>query len=128
MSYALVALGGALGALCRYLTVAWAGRTFGHDFPWGTLFVNILGSAIMGVAAVVMMERLPGSWGRYAPFMMTGVLGGFTTFSAFSLDVLSLIERGRSATAAVYAGGSVALSVLGLFLGLAAARALLPHP
>jgi fluoride exporter len=128
MSYALVAFGGALGALCRFLTVAWAGRAFGPGFPWGTMIVNVLGSAIMGVAAVVMMERMPGSWGRYAPFVMTGLLGGFTTFSAFSLDVLSLIERGRTGAAAAYAGGSVALSVLGLFLGLAAARALLPQP
>lgn len=128
MTYALVALGGALGALCRYLTVAWAGRTFGPDFPWGTFIVNVLGSFVMGVAAVVMMERLPGSWGRYAPFVMTGLLGGFTTFSAFSLDVLTLIERGRAAVAAAYAAGSVAISVFGLFIGLMAARALLAQP
>ncbi len=118
-----VAAGGAIGASLRYALAGWVGRAAGHDFPWGTLVVNVLGSAVMGVLAVVMMERFPGSWGRYAPFLMTGVLGGFTTFSAFSLDALYLIERGRMTAAALYAGGSVVLCVGGLWLGLTAARA-----
>ena len=71
----------------------------------------------MGLIAVLMIERLPDGWGRLAPFAMTGVLGGFTTFSAFSLDTLYLVERGRHLAAAAYVGGSVALSVLALFLG-----------
>jgi CrcB protein len=118
----MVALGGALGASLRYAVVAWAGRTLGHGFPWGTTIVNVAGSFVMGLAAVAMMERFPGSWGRYGPFLMTGVLGGFTTFSAFSLDALFLIERGRSLAAAGYIGGSVALSIGGLWAGLALAR------
>lgn len=123
MTLLSVALGGALGASLRWFLTGWAGRAFGHGFPWGTLGVNVLGSFVMGLAAVAMMERFPGAWGRFAPFVMTGVLGGFTTFSAFSLDVLFLIERGRMAAAGLYMAGSVALSVLALFAGLAAARA-----
>lgn len=121
---AFVAAGGALGASLRYLAVGWAGRVLGHAFPWGTLLVNVAGSFAMGVLAVLLMERLPGSWGRFAPFLMTGILGGFTTFSAFSLDALALIERGKMAAATAYIGGSVAFSILGLWLGLWCARSL----
>ena len=117
-----VAAGGALCAALRFLSVAWVTRAF-PGFPWGTLAVNVLGSAVMGLAAVALMERFPGSWERFAPFLMTGVLGGFTTFSAFSLDVFFLIERGRMAAAAGYVAGSVALSVGALWLGLMAGRA-----
>lgn len=118
----MVALGGALGSAMRYGIVAWSGRALGQGFPWGTMIVNIAGSFVMGVAAVAMMERFPGSWGRFGPLVMTGILGGFTTFSAYSLDALFLIERGRTAAAAAYIGGSVALSVGGLWAGLALAR------
>ena len=122
MKLIMVAAGGALGASLRYLCVAWATRAFGTGFPAGTLIVNVVGSLLMGVLAVALMERFPGGWGRYAPFVMTGVLGGFTTFSAFSLDALYLIERGRHAAAALYIGGSVALSIAALWAGLALAR------
>jgi CrcB protein len=117
-----VAAGGAIGASLRWLIVRWAGHALGLAFPYGTLIVNVLGSLVMGVAAVAMMERFPGSWGRLSPFLMTGVLGGFTTFSAFSLDALFLIERGRNLAAASYIGGSVGLSIAGLWAGLALAR------
>ncbi len=117
-----VAAGGAIGASLRWLIVRWAGHALGLAFPYGTLIVNVLGSLVMGVIAVIMMERLPGSWGRFAPFLMTGVLGGFTTFSAFSLDALFLIERGRNLAAVAYIGGSVVLSIAGLWAGLALAR------
>ncbi len=117
-----VAAGGAIGASLRWLIVRWSGHALGLDFPYGTLIVNVLGSLVMGVAAVAMMERFPGSWGRLSPFLMTGVLGGFTTFSAFSLDALFLIERGRNLAAVAYIGGSVALSIAGLWAGLALAR------
>jgi CrcB protein len=117
-----VAAGGAIGASLRFLVVRWAGHALGLAFPYGTLIVNVAGSLAMGVAAVMMMERFPGSWGRFSPFLMTGILGGFTTFSAFSLDALFLIERGRNLAAATYIGGSVALSILGLWAGLALAR------
>ena len=117
-----VAAGGAIGATLRWAIVRWSGHVLGLAFPYGTLIVNVLGSLVMGVAAVAMMERFPGSWGRFAPFMMTGILGGFTTFSAFSLDALFLIERGRNLAAASYIGGSVLLSIAGLWAGLALAR------
>jgi len=119
----LVAAGGALGSALRFASVGWFTRHL-PNFPWGTVFVNVLGSAVMGLVAVLLMERLPGSWARYAPFLMTGVLGGFTTFSAFSLDALFLMERGRLAAATVYIAGSVGLSIAALALGLAAGRGL----
>ncbi|MEC9434999.1 MAG: fluoride efflux transporter CrcB [Pseudomonadota bacterium] len=123
MTYLLVALGGACGAMLRFAFSGWAGRTLGHGFPWGTFGVNVLGSFVMGLAAVLLMERAPGAWVRFAPLVMTGLLGGFTTFSAFSLDALYLIERGRLGVATAYMAGSVAVSVLALWAGLALARA-----
>jgi len=118
-----VAAGGAIGASLRYLSVRWFTHAF-PGFPWGTVFVNVLGSLLMGVLAAALMERFPGAWGRLAPFLLTGVLGGFTTFSAFSLDALFLIEKGRSLAALGYVAGSVGLSILALWAGLAAGRAL----
>lgn len=118
---ALVAAGGAIGASLRLLAVTAFSR-MAPGFPWGTVFVNVAGSFAMGVLAVVLMERVPGGWGRFAPFLLTGVLGGFTTFSAFSLDALFLIERGRMAAAAAYVAGSVLLSVGALWAGLLIAR------
>lgn len=126
MTLLAVAFGGAIGASLRYGVGAWSLRAFGPGFPAGTMIVNVSGSFIMGIAAVVMMHRFPGSWGAYAPFVMTGVLGGFTTFSAFSLDALRLIEAGRAGTAAVYVAGSVGLSLLALFCGLQAGRTIWP--
>jgi len=120
----MVAAGGALGASARYLAGAWAMRVLGPGFPWGTLAVNVVGSLLMGLAAVALMERFPGAWGRWAPFVMTGILGGFTTFSAFSLDALTLIERGRAGAAAAYMGASVVLAVGALWLGLVVGRSL----
>lgn len=119
----MVAVGGAIGAALRYAGAGWIARLTGAGYM-GTLFVNVAGSFVMGIFAVVMIERFPESWGRAAPFLMTGVLGGFTTFSAYSLDVLVLIERGRWIVAAGYAGGSVLFSVLGLFAGLILARSI----
>lgn len=117
-----VALGGAIGASLRYISGGAALRLLGGGFPFGTMFVNITGSFIMGLAAFYMLERMDGSYARFAPFIMTGVLGGFTTFSAFSLDALYLIERGRMGAALVYMGGSVALAMLALLAGMALAR------
>ena len=117
----MVALGGAIGAVLRWFGAAWVGRMAGEGFL-GTVFVNVTGSFVMGGLAILMMEAFPGSWGRYAPFAMTGVLGAYTTFSAFSLDTLFLIERGRVGVAAGYIAGSVVLSIFGLWLGLRLTR------
>lgn len=114
-----VALGGAAGASLRYLTGKAAVRLFGHGFPWGTLTVNILGSFLMGVLVVLLAETVGN---RFAPLLMTGVLGGFTTFSAFSLDVVTLLERGQSALAVSYVATSVFVSIAALMLGLLLAR------
>jgi len=118
-----VALGGAIGASARYLSGGVILRALGSNFPYGTMFVNVVGSFVMGLLAVYLMERMDGSFGRFAPFLMTGVMGGFTTFSAYSLDALYLIERGRFAAATIYMGGSVLLAIAALFAGMTLARA-----
>jgi len=117
----LVALGGALGAVARYLTGLAALRLIGPGFPWGTLAVNVAGSFAMGLLAVTLAH-----WGqtRLAPLLMTGFLGGFTTFSAFSLDALTLWERGDALAAAAYVAASVILSLAALAAGLTLARSL----
>ena len=118
------ACGGALGAALRYLTVHWAARLFGTGFPYGTLAVNVAGSLVMGLLAAWFVQRGSGP-SPLAAFAMTGVLGGFTTFSAFSLDALLLYEEGRMLAAAGYVGLSVAASIGALFAGIAMARTVL---
>ncbi len=115
-----VAIGGAIGAVGRYLTGVAAVRVMGHGYPWGTLTVNIIGSFLMGVLIVGLMTKDGGM--RIAPLLMTGVLGGFTTFSAFSLDALTIFERGQVGQAALYVIASVVLSLLAIFLGVIIAR------
>ena len=117
-----VALGGAIGASARYMTNVGVMRLIGPGLPWGTAIVNVLGSFLMGVLVVLLAERFGN---RLAPFLMTGLLGGFTTFSAFSLDAVTLWERGQGAIAAIYVLGSVLFSILALVAGLAFARSLL---
>lgn len=117
---AQVALGGALGASGRYLTGVAATRLMGHGFPWGTLTVNIVGSFLMG-ALVVLLAHVNGM--KLAPFLMTGLLGGFTTFSAFSLDTVTLMERGQTGLALAYVAASVAVSLAALAVGLFVMRA-----
>lgn len=116
-----VALGGAMGATARYGVNRAAMAAFGPGFPWATLIVNVAGSFLMGVLVVVLSR--PGN--AWAPLLMTGVLGGFTTFSAFSLDTLTLWQRGAQGVAAVYVAASVGLSLLAIAAGLAVARGML---
>lgn len=118
-----IALGGALGSVLRFGLVAAAARAFGPGFPWGTMAVNLLGSFLMGVAALLVLARPETGLHRAAPFLMPGLLGGFTTFSAFSLEAVQLVERGRALAAAAYVGGSVALGLVALVAGAWAARA-----
>jgi CrcB protein len=119
---AQVALGGAVGAVARFLCVAAAGRLAGGGFPWGTLAVNAAGSLAMGAIVVWLASR---DALRLAPLLMAGVLGGFTTFSAFSLDAVALAERGRLLAAGGYVAGSVGLSIGALLLGMALMRGML---
>ncbi len=114
-----VALGGAVGATGRYLTGVAAARAFGHGFPWGTLIVNGAGSVLIG-ALMVALGQMSGQ--RFAPFLITGVLGGFTTFSAFSLDALTLWERGQAGAATAYVAGTLVLTLGGIALGAALVR------
>lgn len=118
-----VAAGGAIGAAARYLAGVAVFRAMGPmTFPLGVIGVNILGSALMGVFAVLAATRGLTGW---APFVMTGVLGGFTTFSAFSLETVTLIERGQMGLAMVYVCASVICSVGALFLAMIATRGVL---
>ncbi len=114
-----VALGGAIGASARYLTGNAVARVLGKDFPWGTLTVNFVGSFLMGVIVVVLAHE---NGNRFAPLLMTGVLGGFTTYSAFSLDAMTIYERGEVGLAALYVFGTLALALGGIALGLYSAR------
>jgi len=116
-----VALGGAIGASARYLTSVAAMRLIGPGFPWATLFVNVAGSFLMGVIVVLLARE--GGTRAAGPFLMTGLLGGFTTFSAFSLDAVTLYERGQVALAGAYVMGSVILSLAAIVLGMALMRA-----
>jgi len=119
----LVAMGGAIGSAARHGVNVLTLRMFGPNFPAGTLAVNLIGCLAMGVFIEVLARRLGGSQ-ELRLFVATGILGGFTTFSAFSLDFASLWERGPVSTALVYAFASVAGSVLAVFAGLALARSL----
>jgi CrcB protein len=119
----LVCLGGAFGAGLRHLVSVGMARLMGPAFPWGTLFVNIAGSFAMGLLVVLLARKLPMPH-EIRLFAATGVLGGFTTFSSFSLDVAALWENGAAGAAAVYVAASVAGSILAIFAGLWLARSL----
>ena len=118
------ALGGAIGASLRYGVNVTAPKLLGLDFPWATMIVNVVGSFIMGVLVAAMAAGWNTSQ-EMRVFLATGILGGFTTFSAFSLDFVALWERKNHAAALGYAGGSVVLSLVAVFAGLWLARQVL---
>jgi fluoride exporter len=115
-----VAAGGAIGAVLRFATVLGAARVLGAGFPFGTMIVNVAGSLAMGFFFVILTARGSG----LHPFLLTGILGGFTTFSAFSLDAITLWERGDAFQAGLYVVASVMLSILALAFGALMARAI----
>ncbi len=117
MNLLAIAAGGALGAVARFILSGVISRLVGGAFPWGTLAVNVLGAFLMG-AIVGWGVRVGGLSEALRLFLTTGVMGGFTTFSAFSLESVMLIERGDIGLAVLYAVASVLLTVLFLFLGL----------
>ena len=122
MPWLAVAAGGALGAVARYGMAGLVQRVAGGAFPWGTLAVNVLGALLMGI----IVEGAARLWTVPTDlrlFLTTGVLGGFTTFSAFSLEVTAMAERGAYATALAYVLISVTISVAAVFAGLAVVRA-----
>ncbi len=119
-----IAAGGALGAVGRYATANLVGRLLGHGFPFGTIAVNVVGSLILGA----LIEFMALKWNvglELRAFLVIGVLGAFTTFSAFSLDTVVLFERGDLGAAFVYVMASVVLSIAALFAGLYLIRQLL---
>jgi len=117
----LVALGGAVGSVARYLTGQATLRLFGPGFPWGTLAVNIVGSLAIGILAELIARRFESS-PELRLLIITGFLGGFTTFSAFSLEVSVMAERGDYVWAAAYILVSIVISVAAVFAGLALVR------
>jgi CrcB protein len=121
MLYLIVFIGAGLGGALRHGVNVGAARLFGYGFPLGTLIVNIAGSFLMGLLAGYFAFR-PGINQHMRLFLTTGVLGGFTTFSAFSLDTALLLERHALGLAAGYVVGSVAASLSALFFGLAIFR------
>lgn len=119
----LVGAGGAIGSMARYLLGLWTLQRWGPGFPWGTLGVNITGSFLIGLLAELIMRKF-GASAEMRLFLITGVLGGYTTFSAFSLDAITLFERGDAVLAVTYIAASVVLSILAVFGGLALMRAM----
>ena len=123
MSYLLVFLGGGLGSSLRHAVNMLSIRTLGIGFPYSTFIINITGSTIMGLIAGYLAFRIDASQ-SWRLFLMTGILGGYTTFSAFSLDAMLLYQRGDAGLAIAYVLGSVVLSLAGVAAGLAIVRSL----
>lgn len=120
----LAAAGGAIGAGARHLINVVFGRLLISPFPWHTVLVNVAGSFAMGILVAVLAFKISGST-EIRTFFATGVLGGFTTFSAFSLDFATLVERGQTMPAMAYVAASVVMSIAALFAGMWAGRTLL---
>ena len=121
MNFLLVGLGGALGAMARYGLSAWFQRRAGDSFPWGTFVVNLVGCLAIGAVLYGVEER---AWlGPQARlFAAAGVIGGFTTFSAFGFETLQLVQGGRWGWACAYAAGSVVLGLAAVWMGRALMR------
>jgi fluoride exporter len=121
MIYLWIAFGGALGSVARYACSTAAARWLGFGFPWGTLLVNSAGCFAIGViAALVAADGRPLLGHDARAFLMIGVLGGFTTFSSFSLETLEIARAGALGAAALYVASSVALCLMAVWLGFAA--------
>jgi len=121
MNYLLVFLGGGLGSTLRHIINIVTPRVLGTGFPYHTFIINITGSIVMGMIAGYLAFKGEASQ-PWRLFLMTGILGGYTTFSAFSLDAALLYERGEIGLALLYVLGSVVFSIAGLFAGLALVR------
>lgn len=121
MQWLAIALGGALGSVLRFAAVGYLTPLLNYRFPFGTFVVNIVGSFLIGVAYVLLVEKttLPVEWRL---FFITGVLGGFTTFSAFSLEILQLWQEGHVFNALLYASSSVILGLLMASVGMASTQ------
>ena len=123
-TYLSIALGGALGSMARYATGVYVGRWLGTAFPWGTLLINVIGSFLIGVFAESFALRWDASPSMRV-FLVVGICGGYTTFSTFSLDIVTLINHGDTLAAGAYIAASVVLGVAALYAGLQAMRLIL---
>jgi CrcB protein len=113
----IVGLGGGAGAILRYLATLFTMQLIKYDFPFATMFINVLGSFLIGILAFYSTEKFIYNE-SLRMFLIVGILGGFTTFSSFSLDTLHLMIEQRWGAAFLYAGGSVILSLFGVYLGM----------
>lgn len=124
-SFLLVFLGAGIGGSFRHAVNLGCARYCGLEFPWGTLIINVLGSLVMGLLSGWLAFRAGEGWSQHVRlFLTTGILGGFTTFSAFSLDAVLLWERGAAVSAVLYVSASVLVAILALMLGLMLVRSL----
>jgi CrcB protein len=124
-AYFLVFVGAGIGGVLRHGVNVGCARLCGTAFPWGTLTVNVVGSFLMGIIAAWLALKAGEGWSQpLRLFLTTGILGGFTTFSAFSLDAVLIWERGQMGLATAYVAASVVLSIAGLLAGLALIRTL----
>lgn len=117
-----IALGGAIGSLCRYWVAAGTYSLLGQDFPYGTLAVNFLGSFVMGLLFVLLLERFNGIGEQLRPLLLIGFLGGFTTFSSFSIETLMLVENGELLRAFANIICSIVLCLSAVWAGLSLGR------
>ncbi len=122
MGFLIVFVGGGIGAALRHGVNLGSARLFGVTFPWHTAIENVSGSLVMGLLAGYFAFRADPSSQSWRLFLTTGILGGYTTFSSFSLDAVLLYERGEMLQALLYVVGSVVLGILGLVAGLALVR------
>lgn len=120
MNVLLVAIGGAIGAAARYLVGAWLSSLLGSDFPWGTFFINVTGSFLIGVVLVLVQGGALPVGARH--FVAVGILGGYTTFSTYSYETLGLVSDGNLVGALLNALGQVVLSLVSVYLGVVAGR------
>ena len=121
---AAIFVGGGIGSVLRYAVTLGVTQRLGPGFPWGTFTINIVGSFIIGIVSELSQTRALGITPLVRVFLMTGVIGGFTTFSTFSLDIVTLASERAELLALLYGGGSVILGFLAAFAGIVAVRAM----
>jgi len=121
VTYIYIALGGALGSLMRYLSMGYFSKIFGNQFPFSTLLVNVIGSLLIGIITGIGAHFVSFS-PEIRALLVVGILGGFTTFSSFSLDIANLYSKGDYLFTIIYAVSSVVISLIAVFLGVAIVR------
>ena len=121
-----VAIGGAIGSVVRYLISVAAIERFGTAFPYGTFAINVLGSFLIGIVAHLALTRALGVSPELRVFLAVGVLGGFTTFSSFSIEAITMVRNGANVAALAYVAGSVVFGLIAAYAGVQTARLVAP--